>query len=243
MTIDRRQLVSLGAAGVALGAALPAVAGKKPKKKKLPKPTAAGKHAVKDLPFDPKKLTGLSETLLVSHHENNYAGAVKNLNKVELELDQVTKDTPGFEVAALRERELLFTNSMILHEHYFANLGGDGKLDGDIEALIGETFGTVGAWEEKFRATAMGLGGGSGWVILDLNFQSGDLRTYASQNHTQAVAFGQPLLVLDMYEHSYAIDYGAGHGKYIDAFFQNVAWHQVDERLARAKGAYAALHA
>jgi Fe-Mn family superoxide dismutase len=243
MTIDRRQLVGLGAAGVALGAALPAFAGKKLKPAKLPKPTAPGKHVVLDLPFDPKQLTGLSPALLVSHHDNNYAGAVKNLNKVELELEQVTKDTPGFVVAALRERELLFTNSMILHEQYFANLGGDGKPGGDMATLLGETFGSVAAWEEKFRATALGLGGGSGWVILDLNFQSGDLRTYASQNHTQAVASGQPLLVLDMYEHAYAIDYGAAHAKYIDAFFQNLAWDVVDRRLARARAAYAALHA
>jgi superoxide dismutase, Fe-Mn family len=241
MTIDRRHFVSVTAAGVALGVAAPALAAKKPKKKKLPRPTAPGTHAVKDLPFDPKKLSGLSEALLVSHHDNNYAGAVTNLNKVELALAQVGKDTPGFEVVALRERELLFTNSMILHEHYFANLGGDGKIAGDIKALIGETYGTVARWEEAFRATAMGLGGGSGWVILDLNFQTGDVRTYASQNHTQSVAFGQPLLVLDMYEHSYAIDYGAGHAKYIDAFFKNIAWGEVDRRLARGRDAYAAL--
>jgi superoxide dismutase, Fe-Mn family len=247
MTLDRRQFVSFAAAGAVIGAALPAIAGQKTKsakkKPKLPKPTAPGKHAVKELPFDPKKLTGLSEALLVSHHDNNYAGAVKNLNKVELELAQVTKDTPGFEVAALRERELLFTNSMILHEHYFANLGGDGTIGGDVETLIAGSWPTVAAWEEAFRATAMGLGGGSGWVVLDLNFQTGDLRVYSSQNHTQAVAFGQPLLVLDMYEHSYAIDHGAGHAKYIDAFFQNIAWDEVNRRLARGRAAAAALRA
>lgn len=243
MTIDRRQFMGFSAAGIALGAAMPAAAGKKRRKKKrtLPPPTAAGKHTVKELPFDAGKLTGLSEALLVSHHDNNYAGAVKNLNKVELELAKVTADTPAFEVVALRERELLFTNSMILHEHYFANLGGDGKIDGDIETLIARTFGTVGAWEAAFRAAAMGLGGGSGWIVLALNFQTGDLRTYASQNHTQAVAFGQPLLVLDMYEHAYAIDYGAAHAKYIDAFFQNVSWDEVDRRLQRGRTAAAAL--
>ncbi len=241
MTIDRRQFVSFAAAGVALGATIPASAGKKPKKPKLPKPTAPGKHVARDLPFDPKTLTGLSEALLVSHHDNNYAGAVNNLNKVELALGQVTKDTPGFEVTALRERELLFTNSMILHEHYFGNLGGDGKIGGDIENLISGTWSTVAAWEEAFRATAMGLGGGSGWVVLDLSFHTGDLRVYSSQNHTQAVAFGQPLLVLDMYEHAYAIDHGAGHAKYIDAFFENIEWDEVNRRLARGRVAASAL--
>jgi Fe-Mn family superoxide dismutase len=233
--------VSLGAASVALGAALPAHAAKKAKPTALPKPTAPGKHAVKELPFDPKKLGGLSEALLVSHHDNNYAGAVKNLNKAETELGSTTKDTPGFVVAALRERELLFTNSVILHEHYFANLGGGGKLGGDIEKTIADSFGSVAAWEAAFRAAAMGLGGGSGWVVLDLNFHTGDLRTYASGNHTQACAFAQPLLVLDMYEHAYAIDFGAGHAKYIDAFFANIAWDEVNRRLERARNAYAAL--
>src|SRR5262245_12924223 len=81
-----------------------------------------GEHEIVPLPFDPKKFKGLSERLLVSHHDNNYAGAVKNLNKVEEELAKIGKDTPGFIVAGLRERELTFTNSVILHEHYFGNL-------------------------------------------------------------------------------------------------------------------------
>src|SRR5438132_4012469 len=93
-------------------------------------PVFAGKHAVAPLPFDPKKLSGLSEKMIVSHHDNNYAGAIKNLNKVEENLASVTKDTPGFVVSGLKERELTFTNSAILHEHYFGNLGGNGKASG-----------------------------------------------------------------------------------------------------------------
>src|SRR5258708_4474845 len=86
-----------------------------------------GKHAIQPLPFDPKKLSGLSEKMIVSHHDNNYAGAVKNLNKVEETLAQVGPDTPGFTVSGLEAAKLKFTNSMILHEMYFANLGGDGQ--------------------------------------------------------------------------------------------------------------------
>src|SRR5437868_2199252 len=85
-----------------------------------------GKHLTKPLPFDPKKLSGFSEKLLVSHHDNNYGGAVKNLNKVEVELARLKADAPGFLVSGLRERQLTFHNSMTLHELYFANLGGDG---------------------------------------------------------------------------------------------------------------------
>src|SRR6185436_17159720 len=119
-----------------------------------PMPLAPGSNKVAPLPFDPAKLPGLSEKLLTSHHDNNYSAAVKNLNAVELELDKVTKDTPGFQVASLRERELTFTNSIYLHERYFENLGGDGKAAGEFSKALATQFGTAARWEELFRATA-----------------------------------------------------------------------------------------
>jgi len=204
---------------------------------------APGQHPLVPLPFDPKTLKGLSERLLVSHHENNYGGALRNLNKVEEELARTTVDTPGFIVAGLKERELTFTNSVILHELYFGNLGGDGRPAGAIQKALSEAFGALARWEELFRATGMGLAGGSGWAILDFNFHTGDLRTYWSGNHTQSVAFGEPLLVMDMYEHAYHLDYGAAAAKYIDAFFVNVRWDEVSRRFERARKADAALRA
>src|SRR5262249_14369359 len=78
---------------------------------------------------------------IVSHHDNNYAGAVKNLNKVEAEIARVNKDTPGFLVSGLKDRELGFSNSMILHEQYFGNLGGNGKPGGAISSALGDAFG------------------------------------------------------------------------------------------------------
>jgi Fe-Mn family superoxide dismutase len=192
-------------------------------------------HSVKPLPFNPTKLRGLSEKLMVSHHENNYGGAVKNLNRTEEELARVNKDTPPLVVAALKERELTFANSATLHELYFGNLGGDGKPGGPIEAAVSKTYGSMARWEELFRLTGMGLAGGSGWAVLAWDFQRGEARTYWSGNHTQSCAFGQPLLVLDMYEHAYAIDYGAAAAKYVDAFFQNVQWDEVNRRLESAQ--------
>jgi Fe-Mn family superoxide dismutase len=208
-----------------------------------PSPIKPGAHEQVPLAFDPAKLHGLSAAMLTSHHDNNYAAAVKNLNKVELELDKVNKDTPGFLVTGLRERELTYTNSKILHEHYFGNLGGDGKLAGNVDKALSAQFGSAARWEELFRASAMALGGGSGWVVLAMNYASYDLRIYGVTGHNQAVAFGQPLLVLDMFEHAYAIDFGAAHAKYIDAFFANAQWSEVDRRLARATKVVAALTA
>jgi len=183
----------------------------------------------------------LSERLITSHHENNYGGAVKNLNRVEQELTKINADTPPFVVAALRERELTFRNSKSLHEAYFGNLGGNGKRSGAIENALSESYGSVATWEQHFRGTALGLGGGSGWAILALELDTGALRTIASGNHTQTLSLGVPLLVLDMYEHSYHIDFGAAAARYVDAFFANIHWDVVNQRIDSARRARAAL--
>src|SRR5688500_5876085 len=126
MSHSRRDAMVAGAAVLAapLGVAL-AQSGASASEAGAPR-VAPGQHQIVPLPFDPKKLKGLSERLLVSHHENNYGGALKNLNKVEVDLAATNKDTPGYAVGGLRERELVFTNSVILHEQYFGNLGGNG---------------------------------------------------------------------------------------------------------------------
>ena len=196
-----------------------------------------GRHLPVPLPFAPGGLRGLSERMIVSHHENNYGAAVKNLNRVEEELERVTRDTPPFMVSGMKERELAFTNSMVLHEHYFGNLGGDGRADGAIQKALGDLPGGSGRWEEMFRATGAALASGSGWVILEFNLQTGDLKTCWSGGHTQAPAFGIPVLVMDMYEHAYQMDYGAAAAKYIDAFFQNLRWEEVNRRFDRARKA------
>lgn len=198
-------------------------------------PVAPGKHEVRPLSFNAAKLAGLSEKLLTSHHDNNYAGAIKNLNAVELELDKITKDTPGFQVAALRERELTYANSAYLHERYFENLGGDGKASGDLSKSLVTQFGSAGRWEELLRATAMSLGGGSGWVVLAMSPLTKDLRIVGTSGHAPALAAGVPILVLDMFEHAYALDYGAAHAKYIDAFMANVDWGVLEKRWQAAR--------
>ena len=226
--MNRRQ--SIGTIAGAVAATVAATRVSFAKGEKPLSPVAPGGHKPVPLPFNPAKLTGLSEKLLTSHHDNNYTGAVKNLNAVELELDKVTKETPGFVVAGLRERELTYANSAFLHERYFENLGGDGKPSGELAKALTAQFGTAGRWEELFRATAMSLGGGSGWVVIALSPLTNDLRVVGTSGHAPALAAGVPLLVLDMFEHAYALDYGAAHAKYIDAFFANLNWAVLDKR-------------
>lgn len=193
-------------------------------------PTSSAR-TVKPLTFDPTKLKGLSEKLITSHHANNYSAAVKSLIKTEEELARLKPDAPGFLVSGLRERHLQFHNSMTLHEAYFENLGGDGKQSGALAKALGPK------WEESFRAAAMSLAGGSGWATIGLNAATGELLTACSQNHTQAASGSLPLVVLDMFEHAYAIDYGAAAAKYVDAFFANLKWEAVERRYELAKGA------
>ena len=242
-TMNRRDVLSAVAVGVptlTLAAAAEKKASAAPKEAGPVANTApafAGKHAPVPLPFAPGKLTGISERMIVSHHDNNYAAAIKNLNKVEEQLAATNKDTAGFLIGGLKERELTFTNSMILHEQYFGNLGGNGKAGGAIQQKLAASYGGFGKWEEHFRAVGLSLGGGSGWVVVDYSLLGGEVRTYWAGNHTQALAGGLPLLVMDMYEHAYAIDYGAAAPKYIDAFFQNINWDAVNGRLEAAEKA------
>jgi Fe-Mn family superoxide dismutase len=214
--MNRRELLSSVVLAPALLSALPPDGG-------VPAVTVAPRP-IKPLAFNPTRLKGLSEKLLTSHHDNNYAGAVKNLQKVNEQLANLGPDAPGFVVSGLRERALQFHNSMTLHEAYFDNLGGDGKRNGALASLLG------GSWEGTFRAAAMSLAGGSGWAVLGLELATGEVVTSWSGNHTQSLSGAVPLLVLDMYEHAYALDYGAAAAKYVDAFFQNMKWDEVERR-------------
>ena len=189
-------------------------------------------HAPKPLPFDPAKLTGISEKLIRSHWENNYGGAVKALNAVEerLAAAMADKDLPPYLYGDWKREELVRTGSVVLHENYFANLGGDGKASGAGLALVKEWFASYEAWEAEFRRVGLALSGGSGWVVLARNLHTGEVHNYWMWDHQHQPAFSVPLLVLDMYEHAYQMDYGAAAGKYIDAFFANVNWDEVSRR-------------
>ncbi len=193
----------------------------------------AGKHAPKPLPFDPKKLNGISEKLITSHHDNNYVGAVKALNVVEQRLDALAKenDLPAYIYGDLKRQELIRTGSIVLHEHYFANLGGNGKADGIAKKLIEKWFGSYETWETEFKRTGNSLSGGSGWTVLGYNQHTKEVHNYWSSDHTSNPPFTIPLLVLDMYEHAYQMDYGAAAAKYVDAFMTNANWEEVNRRV------------
>ena len=189
---------------------------------------------LKPLAFDPAKLTGLSERLIRSHWENNYGGSVKALAVVKKRLGEALgdKDLPPYIYNDLKREHLLRTGSVVFHEHYFDNLGGSGKAGAIERQTIAAAFGSFDAWETEFRKIGAGLGGGSGWVMLGFNQHTRQLENYWLADHAHGPAATTPILVMDMYEHSYQMDFGAAAAKYIDAFFQNVQWDVVASRLA-----------
>jgi Fe-Mn family superoxide dismutase len=190
-------------------------------------------------------LNGLSERLIVSHYENNYGGAVRSANAIRRDLEALDPATsPGHLVRSLRREELAAIDSIALHELYFENLGGDGnKMTAPAAAALEEQFGSVAAWRNEFIVSAQALRGSSGWVLLVYSRRDRQLYNYVASEHAQAMIDTSPLLVLDMYEHAYHMDFGANASAYVDAFMRNIDWAVVEGRLAQARGAAAAVAA
>jgi Fe-Mn family superoxide dismutase len=232
-SISRRALIRAAAAAPVLAASAYAAS---PEAKEPPASTDAFafQHSPVPLPFDAKSLRGISEKLIQSHWENNYVGASKALNTVRSRLTQALSDTntPPYVYTGLKREQSIRTGSVVLHELYFGNLGGDGKAPADLRTRISSGFGTYDKWESEFRKIGLGLGGGSGWVVLGFNQHLNLLENYWLQDHATHPPLTRPVLVMDMYEHAYQMDHGAAAAKYIDAFFANIQWDSVAKRLA-----------
>jgi Fe-Mn family superoxide dismutase len=222
---NRRDFIAL-AAGVTLAAsAADALAQQQASASKV-------EYVIKKLPFDPAKIKGLSEKLLVSHWENNYSGAVKRLNAISAQLAGLDfAAAPVFVVNGLKREELIATNSMIIHELYFDGLGGEGEPAGALADQMARDFGSVARWKAEFAATGKALGGGSGWVLLSWSPHDKRLVNSWANDHTMTIAGGRPILALDMFEHAYAMDYGAKAAAYVDAFMQGIRWDTVATRF------------
>jgi Fe-Mn family superoxide dismutase len=183
------------------------------------------KYELKPLPFDPQKINGLSECMLISHYENNYGGAVRRLNSISDQLASLDYEkAPVFVINGLKREELIATNSTILYECYFAGLGEPSSPGSALTEAISRDFGSLTHWHSQFAAMARAQGGGSGWVILTYSARDDRLVNAWAQDHTTTIAGGVPLLALDMYEHSYHIDFGAKAADYVVATMNVLNW-------------------
>jgi Fe-Mn family superoxide dismutase len=189
--------------------------------------------------LDLSRLNGLSSRLIASHHENNYAGAVKRLNAIRQQLSQLDwAAAPVFVINGLKREELIAANSAWLHELYFDGLGGDGVLPScGLSIALERDFGSVDRWRTEFTALAKAMGGGSGWALLSWSSREGRLLNHWAADHTHLPAGATPVLALDMYEHAYHMDFGAKAAAYVDAFMSNVQWDAVYRRYGQAVAA------
>jgi superoxide dismutase, Fe-Mn family len=174
-------------------------------------------------------MAGFSETLLKNHF-TLYQGYVTNTNKVLDALDAMLKEgktgTPEF--AELKRRVGWEFNGMRLHEFYFENLGGKSPIDK--EGKLAEQFGSYDNWEKDFKAT--GAMRGIGWVVLYQDITNGKLINVWINEHDVAHLAGcNPLLIMDVFEHAFMIDYGLKRVDYIESFFKNIDWAVVEARL------------
>ena len=183
----------------------------------------------------PWLLNGFSLKLIESHYENNYGGALRRLNAIAEKLETLDfAKTPPYVVNGLKRDELIALNSTLLHELYFASLGGDGKPTDALKEVLVRDFGSADRWRDEFMAMASGLAGGSGWVLLTYVPRDRRLVNQHASDHSQSAAGGIPILALDMYEHAYHIDFGANAKAYIDAFMRNIDWKAVQARYEDA---------
>ena len=194
-------------------------------------------YEMKPLTCDPSRLAGLSERLILSHYENNYGGAVKRLNAITEQLAELDfTRAPTFVINGLKREELIATNSMILHEAYFESLGA-ASASAALQAQLDQDFGGHDQWAAQFAAMGKALAGGSGWVLLTWSPRDGKLRNIWAADHTHNLVGGMLILALDMYEHSYHLDYGAKAAAYVDAFMNNLNLTAASEKLHALQGA------
>jgi superoxide dismutase, Fe-Mn family len=184
----------------------------------------------------PWTLNGISARLIESHYENNYGAALNRLNVISREIEQFDfSNASDQSLARLKRDEIAALNSTLLHELYFASLGGDGRVLPDaLASAIAKDFGSVDRWRQEFVGIAKGLAGGSGWVLLTYVPRDGRLMNQIASDHDQSVAGGMPVLALDMYEHAYHLEFGANASAYIAAFMRNIDWSTVELRYEDA---------
>lgn len=225
--ISRRKFLKLSASGIivlSMGKYRPALSNQK----EVIKMAYVAKDYSKLIGME-----GFSETLLKNHF-TLYQGYVTNTNKILETLENMLKDgktaTPEF--AELKRRLGWEFNGMRLHEYYFENLGGKGGInkEGKLAKKISEDFGSYDAWEKDFKA--VGTMRGIGWAVLYQDITNGKLINFWINEHDVSHPSGcNPILIMDVFEHAFMIDYGLKRADYIEAFFKNINWNAAESRL------------
>ncbi len=197
-------------------------------------------YQAKPLPFS-EELKGISKKTLEIHHDKLYVGYVNKMKEVAQKLMDMNRSGIGLDAAnqtysemrALRDAETFSVNGVYLHEEYFSVLGGNGEAKGALVDALIEKYGALEKFIHFFSATGMAV---RGWVVLSWDTYAGRLKIYGADAHNQGGVWGcVPLLVLDVYEHAYFIDYGSDRKAYIQAWWKNLNWKAANERFDMVK--------
>lgn len=177
-------------------------------------------------PLTYKSLAGLSEKQLAEHHDVLYAGYVKKTDEIREKLKSVDWSGANGTYSEARELKLeegFAVNGVRLHEGYFAAMGGQGgKPAGNLLKMIEKDFGSYEKWETEFRALGLCA---RGWVVLAFDWEDMKLHNYICDVHNHGGVWGcSTLLILDVYEHAYFLDYGTNRKAYIETFMKNLSW-------------------
>ncbi len=188
----------------------------------------------KPLPFD-KDLTGISKKTIEIHYDKLYKGYVSKMIEVDGEIAKFAsgeKEAVGnqtySELRALRQGETFATNGVYLHEYYFNVLGGDGSVpENSLTSELKDKWGSIENFVKYFSASGMAM---RGWVVLAWDTQKRKLKVYGCDAHNQGGVWGcMPIIVLDVYEHAYYLDYGSDRKSYIEDFWKNFNWEAAND--------------
>ena len=195
----------------------------------------------KKLKFD--KLEGISEKTLEIHHDKLYVGYVKKANEINDKLtslrnDVISGNSAGnqtySDLRSLKDGETFAVNGVYLHEYYFDVLGGDGAYDKapNLSKAISDKWGSVEDFMKYFTECGMAA---RGWALLVWDAKAGELKQYSGDAHNQGGVWGcLPVIVLDVYEHAYFIDYGSDRKSYIADFWKNLNWEEAERLFNQA---------
>lgn len=191
------------------------------------------KYAPQPIPF--KTLNGISKKTIEIHYGKLYQGYVKKTNEILEKMtlaDRTAANQTYSEIGELKRQLAFALNGVILHEAYFESLGGDGQVqEGNLSKQIEKDFGSIDAWREDLIASGMAS---RGWVVLANDFNVDKLRHYSCDTHKSGGIWGcAPILVLDVYEHAYFIDFGSDRKSYIETFLKNLNFKALEKKYTK----------
>lgn len=178
------------------------------------------------------ELPGFSKKQIAEHYKlyEGYVGKYNQLAKMARDVDSQSANATHSEIREVNLEKVFALNAIRLHEAYFENLSAHAsECEGPIKTLIERDWGSLGKWVEDFAA--LGLAS-RGWVVLAWDFDRARLENYICDAHNQGGVWNSGvLLVLDVYEHAYFLDYATARKDYITTFMKLIDWKTVNDRI------------